>query len=118
TFVRRTSPHPMMTTFDAPSREVCVSRRVRTNTPLQALVTLNDPQFVECAAALADKVMAARSTEDERMTLILRLTLCREGTEAEKTALRSLLMSEAERRAGWMQVASTVLNLDEFLTRE
>ncbi len=118
TFVRRTSPHPMMTTFDAPSREVCVSRRVRTNTPLQALVTLNDPQFVECAAALADKVMAERSTEDERMTLLLRLTLCREGTEAEKTALRSLLMSGTERRAGWMQVASTVLNLDEFLTRE
>ena len=108
----------MMTTFDAPSREVCVSRRVRTNTPLQALITLNDPQFVECAAALADRVLSAKSTDDDRLELMFKLALCRGPHEAERAALRSLLMTGRDRRDGWVLVASTVLNLDEFLTRE
>jgi hypothetical protein len=53
TYWRRTAPYPSMVTFDSPSREFCVSRRSRTNTPLQALVTLNDPAFFEAARALA-----------------------------------------------------------------
>ncbi|MEZ6195373.1 MAG: DUF1553 domain-containing protein [Planctomycetota bacterium] len=57
TFVRRTTPYPAMTTFDAPSRELCTVRRLGTNTPLQALVTLNDPVFVEAAQALARRVL-------------------------------------------------------------
>ncbi len=60
TFYRRVSPYPTMLLFDAPTRELCVSRRIRTNTPLQAMVTLNDPVFVEAAAALADRVQQAR----------------------------------------------------------
>ena len=57
TFVRRTSPYPSMTVFDAPSREFCTVRRVRTNTPLQALTTLNDPVFFEAAQALAKRII-------------------------------------------------------------
>ena len=54
---RRTAPYPSMTTFDATSREVCTIRRIRTNTPLQALVTLNDPVFIEASQGLARKVL-------------------------------------------------------------
>ena len=59
TFWRKSSPYPSFTTFDSPSRELCVSRRVRTNTPLQALVTLNDPVYWEAAQALADRMQRA-----------------------------------------------------------
>ena len=69
TFIRRTSPYPSWTTFDAPTREFCTVRRVRTNTPLQALTTLNDPAFFEAAQALGRRMMqdggpdpAARAT--------------------------------------------------------
>ncbi len=61
TYWRRTVPYPAMTTFDSPSREFCVSRRVRTNTPLQALVMLNDPAYVEAAQALAARMVAEAS---------------------------------------------------------
>ena len=71
TFWRRTSPYPSLVTFDAPSRELCTVRRVRTNTPLQALTTLNDPAFVEAARALAGRMAAeggqlARGTDRPR----------------------------------------------------
>ena len=62
---RRTSPYPSMTTFDAPNREICMLRRNRTNTPLQALVTMNDPVYVEAAQALARR-MVERSKEPPR----------------------------------------------------
>ena len=64
TFWRRTVPYPSMATFDAPSREICTVRRVRTNTPLQAFVTLNDPVYVEAAQALARRIVARRRRDD------------------------------------------------------
>src|SRR6185369_1512541 len=73
---RRSNPYPSMATFDAPNREVCTVRRVRTNTPLQALVTLNDPVYVEAAQALARRVVAsAGSTPEDRARLGFRLCL-------------------------------------------
>ena len=67
TYAKRTAPYPAMTTLDAPSREICTVRRVNTNTPLQALVTLNDTAFVEMAQSLARKMHAAGKTTDERI---------------------------------------------------
>ena len=66
TFWRRTVPYPSMAVFDAPSREICAIRRVRTNTPLQSLVTLNDPVYVEAAQALARRIVRDGGTSTSR----------------------------------------------------
>ena len=66
TFWRKSSPYPSFTTFDSPSREFCVSRRVRTNTPLQALVTLNDPVYWEASQALANRMQQAGNHDPAR----------------------------------------------------
>ena len=79
-----------MTTFDAPSREFCTIRRIRTNTPLQALVTLNDPVFVESAQALARRVLREGGNDfDARATFALRLVVARQPGVAELDRLRN-----------------------------
>ena len=84
TFMRRTAPYPSMITFDAPSREFCTVRRVRTNTPLQALTTLNDPVFFEAARAMADRmVKEGGDTEAARVAYGFRLVVSRAPTQAE-----------------------------------
>jgi hypothetical protein len=145
TFWKRTSPPPQMTTFDAPSREACVVRRERTNTPLQALLLLNDPQYVECARALAQRAMKeGGQTDSERIAYLFRLATCRRPDAGELAELASTLKdlraeykrdSEAARKllaigeskadaklppaelAAWAMLASTVLNLDEVLNK-
>ena len=80
---RRSNPYPSMATFDAPNREVCTVRRPRTNTPLQALVTLNDPVYVEAAQALARRMAAAGPTTAERISNGFRRVLARRPAPAE-----------------------------------
>lgn len=89
TFWKRTVPSPMMTTFDAPQREFCTSRRSRTNTPLQALVLLNAPQFVEASRHLG-QAMIQQGGEDvnQQITYAFRLLTSRTPTEAELAILR------------------------------
>jgi len=91
TFWRRTSPPPSMTTFDAVSREVCVARRERTATPLQALVLLNDPQFVEASRVLAEKLIKAEgSSLESRLATAFRMLTSRAPSNAEETILATL----------------------------
>jgi hypothetical protein len=94
-FLRRTVPYPSLVTFDAPSREVCTVRRVRTNTPLQALVVLNDPVYVEASQALARRlVLEAGPTPADRASYGLQLCLGRPPEPAQVEVLTRLLDSE------------------------
>jgi hypothetical protein len=103
-FRRRSTPYPMLQTFDTPNGESSCVRRTRTNTPLQALVTLNEPTFVECARALARKTLEAGGESDlQRITYAFRRALARTPTERERTELLSLLDKERTRIAdGWL----------------
>ena len=93
--MKRTSPYPSMTTFDSPTRELAVSRRIRTNTPLQALVTLNDPVFVEASQALARKMASASASLDEQLRFGYRRALATDPSPAALARLRQLYDTSA-----------------------
>ncbi len=143
---RRSSPYPSMATFDAPNREICSSRRVRTNTPLQALVTLNDPVYVEAAQALARKMISSGGdTAEAKVRYAWREVLIREPNPEEVKRITTLFetlradfkLDESKARematvpigpepkgtpisdlAAWTVVGNVLLNLDElFLKR-
>ena len=134
-----------MATFDAPSRETCSLRRIRTNTPLQAFVTMNDPAYVEASQALARRIMKEGGvTSQERAAFALKLCLVRPPNPAQTESLVNLYqselahfqsaaaaakklatdplgpapdgMSEAE-LAAWTVVANVVLNLDGVMMK-
>src|SRR6266511_4401859 len=89
TFWRRTCLHPMFALFDAPSREDCTVLRARTNTPLQALVTLNDPTFVEAARVFAQRVLAEAPADlDGRIDFAFRAAVGRKPGERETQVIR------------------------------
>lgn len=122
TILRRGAPYPSFTTFDAPPRATCTAMRARTNSPLQALTLLNDPAYVETAAALAKRVMDATATSDrDRLVYAFRRSVTRRPSEAELQELDQLLqefraMSENE-SAAWVSLARVLLNLDETITK-
>ena len=144
TFWRRTSPYPSFMTFDATSREYCTARRVRTNTPLQALTLLNDPASFEAARALGARLASLRAEADpvrSRAAFGMKLVLTREATSAEIDRLARLFEAELEHYrarpadaasvagpartdaaaadvAAWTVVANVLLNLDETVTRQ
>jgi mono/diheme cytochrome c family protein len=104
TFRRRSTPYPALQTFDAPNGDTSCVRRSRSNSPLQALVTLNEPIFVDCARALAKKVLAeGGKTDDERIAYAFRRVLARAPTDAERRELLDLLKKQQQRFAdGWL----------------
>jgi Protein of unknown function (DUF1553)/Protein of unknown function (DUF1549)/Planctomycete cytochrome C len=112
TFVRRTAPYPMLTTFDAPSREFCTVRRVRTNTPLQALTTLNDPAFFAAARALAERVAAeAGLGPEDRIARAFRLCTCRTPGSEDIAPLLRFYQQQADRFAGDPAAAAAVVGV-------
>jgi mono/diheme cytochrome c family protein len=104
TFRRRSTPYPMLQTFDVPNADISCVRRLRSNSPLQALVSLNEPLFVECAQNLARKTLAEGGrTDTERVTYAFRRVLSRLPAEDEKQELLSLLEKQKQRIAdGWV----------------
>ena len=87
---RRSNPYPSMAAFDAPNREVCTMRRDRTNTPLQSLVTLNDPVYLEAAQALARRTVKAAASSPDRATYMFRVCLARDPSASERQRLVAL----------------------------
>lgn len=146
TFWRRTSPYPSFFTFDAPSREYCTTRRPRTNTPLQALTTLNDPTFFEAAQNLALRIVKEGGPEAKtRMVHGFRLCVARQPDSGELKQLLAYWTQQADRfkqganakealtlvgdmawpeglpvweEAAWTIVANVLLNLDETITKQ
>jgi len=97
TFIRRTSPPPAMTIFDQPNREVCIVKRENTSTPLQALVLLNDPQFVEAARVLAERVQLESGPDlRDQLTYAFRLTTGRHPDQNEITVFEKLYKDQYE----------------------
>lgn len=144
TYWKRSAPMPNMLIFDVPSREKCVVKRARTNTPLQALVTLNDPQFVEAGRAFAARLIQSESDPRQRIDLAYRLATARPASAREIDVLTRILRRQRERfaetpesaeqflavgqwqpdgsiapleHAAWTVIAQMILNLDETLTR-
>ncbi len=98
TFRYRSVPYPMLQTFDAPNGDASCVRRARSNTPLQALMTLNEPVFLDCARALALRTLTDGGTTDaERIVYAFRRCLSRTPTAEEKTELLKLLSKQQER---------------------
>jgi Protein of unknown function (DUF1553)/Protein of unknown function (DUF1549)/Concanavalin A-like lectin/glucanases superfamily/Planctomycete cytochrome C len=112
TFWRRTSPPPTMTTFDAPSREGCLARRERTTTPLQALVLLNDPQFVEAARVLSEKLLDQRDLAD-RLTTAFRLATSRQPAAKELELLTRMFHEQKLSFEKRPQFADALLKIGE-----
>ena len=144
TFWKRAAPPALMDIFNAPSREVCSVRRERTNTPLQALATLNDPQFLEAARHLAQNALASRKTEDDAIDEMATRLLARPLTSKEKALVKETLakmrafyeqqpeatkqflaVGEADvadaaltpQLAAMTMVANQLMNLDEVLNK-
>jgi len=110
TYVRRTSPYPSLVAFDAPSREVCTARRVRTNTPLQALTTLNDPAFFEAAQHLAKRMATeAGPLASDRVVHGFRLCLSRKPNSDEMREVLAYHSDERERFAEDLEAALAVV---------
>jgi hypothetical protein len=125
----RSSPYPMLMTFDAPNGNVSCTRRVRSNTPLQSLTLANDEAFFECAQALAQRVLAKQASggreppEASAANHAFRLCLSREPLAAERELLVRLVKDELQASpndlpAAWTRICRVLLNLDETITRE
>lgn len=122
---QRTSPFPMLMTFDSPDSNVCVVRRERSNTPLQALTLMNDVVFVECAQALGKRLANEPGSVAERLALAVKLVLGRPANPAEIERLTrwhddalKLSKEQPPDLGAWVAVARVLLNLDECVNRE
>jgi hypothetical protein len=124
TFVRRTGPYPQQLTFDAPSREVCTQRRIRTNTPLQALQLLNDPVFMEASKAMGAWMLKSGKKTDDRIRLGYKKIFLKDIKKEDLAALTALYNKAGSRTQkdkelfGMTIVANTMMNLDEFVTKK
>lgn len=145
TYLQRTAPFPAHLIFDAPSRQICTAIRSRTNTPLQALVMMNDPIFIRSAGSLAQKTLSSKAASDrDKARFLFRSVLSRLPEDHEIDLLVNIVLEQQQvygvdsqgadaliqsagitdpkhdktQLAAWTNLASVILNLDEAITRE
>jgi mono/diheme cytochrome c family protein len=140
TFFQRSAPYPALTVFDAPDGVTACTRRIRSNTPLQALTLLNDPAYVDLARGLAARVLENGPADDSgRLNYVFRVCLARTPSSRETSRLEKFLVQQKEEfaamdaaalvgqektgerlteLAAWTSLTRVLLNLDEFITRE
>jgi len=139
TFMKRTAPYAMMAAFDAPSGEACIAQREVSNSPLQALMMLNDTVVLECAQALGKAITALPGDDAAHITAIVRRCLIRQPDEVEQQRLAAFVAKQRARfvakeldpavlagpgggdvieRAVWTALARALMNTDEFVTKE
>ncbi|MDZ4402734.1 PSD1 and planctomycete cytochrome C domain-containing protein [Prosthecobacter sp.] len=120
TFIKRTAPFAMSTTFDAPTGEACLAKRDVSNSPLQALTLLNDQMFMEAAQAMAKAVIAESQDDDTRLQNIFRRCTTRPVAADELAMLKTFLQKQRDQKlegeALWAAVSRAALNLDESIT--
>jgi hypothetical protein len=144
TFIKRTVPPPGMMIFDASNRDECEVKRTRTNTPLQALVMLNDPTVLEASLALSDELLTAKMSEEDLLNTAFQRIICRKATKKETDILMAALKeqqdyfkkkpaqaekitdvgeynvkgkSKPETLAALMMVIQTIYNMDEAISK-
>jgi hypothetical protein len=114
TFIKRTAPPPSMLIFDASNRDQCEVRRLRTNTPLQALVLLNDPQVLEASRVLAQKLLIEKLDDEGRINKAFRLIVCRQPKKREVKILEDYFNSEKEKYSGNKEEAMKFIRVGEY----
>lgn len=142
TLIKRTVPPPAMTIFDASNRDLCEVKRLKTNTPLQALVMMNDPTVLEASRVLAAKLLQEKSTTEDKITKAFRLIVSRRPSEKEVTILSAYYEKELKKitkpsaqkllavgeypipaqvdkvqLAALMRIVNTIYNLEETITK-
>jgi len=144
TFIKLTVPPPTMAIFDASNRDQCEVKRLKTGTPLQALVMMNDPSSLEAARVLAQQLITRKNSEDEKITEAFRRIVCRNPKSKELNILKDYLHQQQQafnagklnasktlaegaypllaganknELAAWMKVCSTIYNLEEAITK-
>lgn len=135
TYLKRSAPYPSFLTFDAAGREVCISRRITTNTPLQALVSLNDPVYIEAARSLAKRVISQGSTPDQQLSRAYAICMgwqpspeklavlqslyqkTKEYYEKHKEEVEAIALSDDLELAVFTIVANSLMNMDEFINK-
>jgi Protein of unknown function (DUF1553) len=142
TFIKRTVPPPSMSIFDASNRDMCEVKRLRTNTPLQALVMMNDPTVLEASRVLAARLLQEKSAPKEKIEKAFRLIVCRKPVEKELELLTNYYTKEsatidassankilavgespipknidAQQLAAFMRVVTSIYNLEESVTK-
>ena len=121
TFWKRGLAPPQMTIFDAPSRDACIARRERTNTPLQALLLMNEPEYFKAAAHKAKTLMAEEGSEDEKLIRLNETVTTHKPSELSLKVLREGLTTfreDGDDHFAWTMIVHTLLNQDSFKNKQ